>query len=197
MTKAELEAALGRSLTNVENSNITLYLDIASQKLEGLLCTSFKEGTGARVYESREGYSTVFTDLFRSVSSVIVDGETVSSEDYHTAFFNTRNSDYKNSIVFSDKFAKAKDVTVTGEWGFDATTKMPSDLAQVLAKIFAQVAKGSKNDQAVKSKRVEDFSVTFADDATTNEEALSNANRLTLNKYSQCSIGLVRHGKTS
>jgi hypothetical protein len=196
MTKEELAALLGRPLTSNEDTNFDTYIDIATLKLESLLCTHI--GTsGGGVYESREGYSTVFTDIFNVLEYVSVDGETADPADYYPAFFGQRNSAYYNSIVFKDKFAKSVLIEPVGTYGFAEQDGIPSDLGQVLSKLFVQVAKGSANDRLVSSKRVEDFSISFADEATTNEEALSNANRMTLAKYSLCSVGNIRHGEVS
>lgn len=38
LTKTEIEALIGRSLTTIENTNFDLYLKIATDRLEDLLC---------------------------------------------------------------------------------------------------------------------------------------------------------------
>lgn len=43
LTQAEVEALLGRSLTSVEQANLTLYQEIAIAKIENLLCTTLDE----------------------------------------------------------------------------------------------------------------------------------------------------------
>lgn len=43
LTQTEVEALLGRSLSSVETSNFDLYLDIASAKVENLICTTLSE----------------------------------------------------------------------------------------------------------------------------------------------------------
>lgn len=40
LTKQQIEALLGRSLSEVENTNFTTYLNIAQARLEDLLCTT-------------------------------------------------------------------------------------------------------------------------------------------------------------
>lgn len=40
LTKQQIEALLGRSLSTVENNNFTTYLKIAQERLEDLLCTT-------------------------------------------------------------------------------------------------------------------------------------------------------------
>jgi hypothetical protein len=73
MTRAKLESLLGRSLTPNEVTNLTLYLDIATDSLEDMLCMSLTTETSTREFEAREGYSTLFTGAFTDVSEVTVD----------------------------------------------------------------------------------------------------------------------------
>lgn len=40
ISKSEIEALLGRTLSTVENTNFTIYLNIAQARLEDLLCTT-------------------------------------------------------------------------------------------------------------------------------------------------------------
>lgn len=40
LTKQEIEALLGRTLSTVENTNFTTYLNIAQARLEDILCTT-------------------------------------------------------------------------------------------------------------------------------------------------------------
>lgn len=190
MTQQELEALLGRSLTPREQTNLNLYLEIAQENLESLLCTSLELQDGSdpeeqeRTYEPREGYKTIFTDVFTDVSSVEVNGQAV---DYYPAFWDKRNAGFYNSIVLSKR--TNKEVTITAIWGFP---EWPSDLKQLIAQAFANVSE-KYEVKDVKSKRVEDFQVTYGD--LSDDEAFVKNNAVTINKYSQCKVGYIKHGK--
>jgi|SRR5215217_3883091 len=186
MNQSELEALLGRSLTPNEVANLTLYLDIATENLETILCISLSttDVTEARVFIPREGYRTVYTDPFTDVSIVTVNGNEVT---YYPAFWDKRTSDYYNSIVLDKK--TCKDVTITATWGFP---ELPSDLKQLLARSFSLASQSYKNI-SVKTKRVEDFSITYED--LTDDEAFGLKNAKTIHKYSQCDIINVVNGK--
>jgi hypothetical protein len=190
MDESELEALLGRPLTPTENTNKDLYLEIAKESLEELLCISLDSGSEeeeSRTFEIREGYSTVFTDIFKEISEVKVDGAT--TEDYYPAFWDKRSNPYYNSIVLAKAGNTAE---ITAVWGFST---VPNDLKLLWAQAFANVSKkyvpGSDN---VKSKQVEDFRVSYGD--LTDDEAFINANKRTMAKYSMCNVGYVRHGDT-
>lgn len=191
MTQDKLEALLGRSLTPREVDNLSLYLQIAEENLDELLCTSIEEVTETRTYEARDGYSTVFTDIFQTVTEVKVNGE--ATTDYYKAQWDRRNGSWYNSIVFSERFDDTDTlVEVTGTWGFDPSNT-PVDLQRLLAQMFA-VASTKYQTNDVKSKKVEDFSVTYSDITTDEKVAADNA--LTISKYSQCNTGYVLHGRT-
>lgn len=187
MTQAKLEALLGRSLTPREVTNLQLYLDIAKESLEELLCLSLcDEGDTTRVFNVREGYSTVFTDIFTELSEVKVDG-TVTT-DYYPAFWDKRSNAYYNSIVLDD--CNVTEVEITGFWGFD---EVPNDLQLLWAQSFANVSKQYKAGAGnVKSKQVEDFRISYGD--LTDDEVFMNANSRIIKKYSMCNIGYVKHG---
>jgi hypothetical protein len=195
MTQQELEALLGRPLTPIEVTNKGLYLEIAQESLEELLCISLDadDDSGdpepeARTFEVREGYSTVFTDIFTDVSEVKVDG--VVTTDYYPAFWDRRSADYYNSIALD--VCSGKEVEITALWGF---AEIPSDLKLLLARLFANVSKkyaaGGGN---IKNKKVEDFSVSYGD--LTDDQVFLDANARTIRKYNMCNIGYIRHGKT-
>jgi hypothetical protein len=187
MSQKQLEALLGRSLTPKEKANCTPYLEIATQQLEELLCISLSQESGERIFESRVGYSTLFPGIFTRIESVSINGETVDPSEYHLSFFNDRNKGFYNSIVFKKKLV-GQEVTVNADWGFD---KIPSDLGQLLAQLFVLASKPKKNT-SVKSKRVEDFQITFGDN-TDMEEFLDN-NSVVLYKYGMCDITDTRSG---
>lgn len=193
MTQQEIEALIGRSLTAREVTNLELYLDIAREQLEEILCISLEsiDGSGeveeeARVFKPRPGMSTIFTDIFSEVSSVTVNGVEV---DYTPYFWDKRRSDFYNSVVLDSK--TTKNVTITAIWAFN---ELPNDLARLWAQMFVLVSKkysvGSSN---VKSKQVEDFRITLGDMSDTDSFAYENV--VTLSKYEMCDIDIVRHGR--
>lgn len=191
ITQANIATWLGRPLTPTEITNFDSYLSTASAYLEGLLCidvTAVSEGPEARVYESRDGYSTVFTDYFSGEPTVTING--TARTDFSSRFFDNRNSTLKNSLVFECKFNCNDEVTVTAKWGFET---LPNDLGSLLAQLFAISAKPYKASGDLKSKKVEDFSITFGD--RSDVEMVVSGNALTIQKYSLCSVGNIRSGK--
>ena len=129
--------------------------DEAKQFLESLLCLDFSQDSGERTFTAREGMRTVFTGIFSNVHSVTVDGRAVSN--YHPAFFDKRNGDYFNSIVLAKPVCG--EVVVDADWGFDV---LPADLQKLLANADA-VTSQAYSTKEVKSKRVEDFQITYSD----------------------------------
>lgn len=189
MTQAKLEALLGRPLTTIEAENLDLYLEIAKDRLSELLCTSLSCTAGTRDFETRENYSTVFTDVFTEVFSVKIDDTEVDPDTYTKMQFDNRNGDWFNSIVFKTPAHCNRVVTIDAAWGFD---KYPADLGLVLAKLFAVTS--TVSNAGIKSKKIEDFTVTFKDDAISPQDQFLLDNSLIINKYSQCSIGEVQSG---
>lgn len=189
MDQPKIEALLGRSLTAKEVTNLNLYLDIAKEQLEELLCVSLDVQDGSdpeeetRVFEPRPGMSTVFTDIFSDVSSVTVNGSAVNYTPY---FWDKRNTSFYNSVVLDTK--TDKDVSITALWGFP---ELPEDLARLWVQMFALVSK-KRATESVKSKQVEDFRITYGD--LSNEEQFEKDNHLTIRKYNMCDIDIVRHG---
>lgn len=190
MDQAKLEALLGRTLNAREVTNLKLYLNIAKQNLQDLLCIQMDCGNSfsAKTFSAREGYSTVFLDTFTQVEEVKVDGEVVTN--YHLAFFDNRNAKFFNAIVFDTAFRSEATIEINASWGFE---KLPNDLAQLWAQMFAITSK-KYSTGSVKSKKVEDFSITYGD-YTDDEEFVRN-NALTIRKYSLCGVGYVLHGET-
>lgn len=188
MEQTKLEALLGRTLTAREVTNKTLYLNIAKQNLQDMLCLQLDCGNSfePRTFKAREGYSTVFLGTFTDVGEVKVDGEVVT--DYHSAFFDNRNSKFYNSIVFDNRFRKEATIEITASWGFES---LPNDLAQLWAQMFAITSK-KYSTGSVKSKQVEDFRITYGD--ATDEQVFADQNALTISKYSLCNVGYVLHG---
>lgn len=189
MTNDKLVALLGRPLTPTETSNLPSYKDIAEDNAQALLCMSIASDPYERTYTGREGYSTIFTDLFTEIDEVKIDDEVIDPSEYFTAFWDNRNSTLKNSIVFKDTPCDGKDVVISANWG----GCLPDDLKRLLARAYAQsVAK--KPTTNVTRKTVEDFSVWYGDLST--DEVFMNENAAVIRKYSLCSVGNIRHGST-
>lgn len=192
MDQAKLSALLGRPLTPIEVTNMALYLERSKESLEQLLCISLdvhgeSPTATARTYRSREGYSTVFADIFTGVPSVTINGAATTLQ--HPAFWDNRNLGYYNSLVFDNQFSCEQDVVITALWGF---ASLPDDLAQLWAQSFALVAT-PRAIKRVKSKKNEDFSIAFAD--ITDDQSFLDDNRRVIGKYRMCDTGYIRHGK--
>lgn len=197
MTREQIVRWLGRPLTPTEDTNFDSYINIAKSYLESLLCTDvFPVLSGnppvpevsARVYEARNGYSTLFTDYFSGNITVTINGRTRT--DFTQKFFDNRNTSFKNSLVFNCKFRCNDEVTISAAWGFNP---LPDDLGKLLAQLFAVASKPYTPAGDIKSKRVEDFAITFGD--RSDVEVLVSTNSLVIQKYSLCSIDNIRHGK--
>lgn len=188
LTEVQLSKLLNRSLSDAETTNFDLYLKIATQRLEDLLCMTVCKEAGERTYESRYGYRTVYVDPFTSMNSVEIDGDEVDEDDYTIKQNDKFNGSWYNIIQFDTK-RTGQLITVDAEWGFKT---LPSDLQLLLAKLFAQGTIEQTSDNTIKSKKIEDFTVTFKDGATYDE--FVTVNSATIQKYSQCNEGAIRHG---
>lgn len=199
MSQSDLEALLGRSLTSYEISNLTLYLDIAYQSLEDLICSPIDDITETRVFDLREGYSTAFVDIFREVTEVKIDGTVKETSDYSVRQWDKRNASWYNSLVFEDCFRNCDEtIEVTGVWGFENSSgedsDLPSDLQLVIAGLFDLITKKNKYDPTINSKQVEDFRISFSADVDLDTEFNAKYAK-TLAKYSLCYIPYLLHGK--
>lgn len=184
--KAEtLVALLGRPLTPVEAEYLKLYLNIAKEKLEDVTCLNLSSGSGERVYDIRKGYDTVFTDLFTSVNKVSVDGREIDASDYSVRQWDRRNASWYNSIILDD-CQSYKEVTIDANWGICSP-----ELKLLYAKMFALI--GEKGNGNVKSKKVEDFSITFNENSVYQQFLIDND--ATISKYSICNIGQIQSGE--
>lgn len=192
MDKITIAAFLGRPLTPTEDTNFDLYLKLARQSLDGLLCMTLCDADDPKVYEAREGYSTVFTDIFTDIQEVKVNGDVVAASKYSPRQWDKRNGSWYNSLVFEDKFESGDEVEVTASWGF---SKTPVDLQAVLAGLFGLITKKNKFDGTISSKQVEDFRISFNNDADLDEEFAKKYGD-TISKYSLCNLSSVRHGST-
>lgn len=191
MTQSELEALLGRPLTSAEAENKDLYLGIAKESLEGLLCITLHNKSEQRTFTGRGGYRTLFTDVFHEISEVKLNGIAVNGTDYYAAQWDKRSADWYNSIIFSGQLDADCEVEVTADWGF---RDVPSDVKRLWAQLFANISKKYTASGKIQSKWVEDFRITFATDVTTDGLFIAE-NRRTIEKYSMCNVGAVRHGR--
>lgn len=142
-----------------------------------------KEETGARVYDVRAGHRTVFTDIFQDVTAVTVDGEPA---EYTPRMWDNRNATVFNSIVLDEQPCPGKELSVTAEW------IIPDDLADLISKLDAVIA--ASRHTRVKSKKNEDFSVTFNDNTDVQQFLLDNAEviaRYSLKHVSQVQSGVL------
>lgn len=193
MNEAKVAALLGRTLTPIETSNFKTYLKIARESLDELLCTNLCDNTQDRIFVARDGYSTVFTDIFTEIADdgfVKLNGDTVT--DYTVMQWDRRNGNWYNSIVFDKRLCDDDEVEVSASWGF---SQMPSDLQLILAQLFGLIGKKNKYDSTVTEKRVEDFMIKLNTDADLDDEFFK-LYASTISKYSLCGIPYVKQGKT-
>lgn len=191
MDKETISALLGRPLTSIEDTNFKTYLKIAKQNLDYLLCMELCSDEETRVYDAREGYSTVFTDIFTEIGEVKVNDIVVGTDKYSIRQWDRRTGSWYNSIVFTYKLSVDDEVTITAEWGFGT---YPADLKSVLASLFGLISKKNTADGTIQSKQVEDFRITFRADTDLDEDFYKN-HQGTISRYSICHIPYVRHGK--
>lgn len=199
MSQSELEALLGRPLTSIEATNLDLYLNIANQRLEDMLCTRLEGVNEERTFSIRSGYHTIFVDIFTEVESVVINGVTLDADDYSPRQWDKRSASWYNSIVL-ENLTYEDEVTITADWGFDPDgsgepiSTYPADLQLMLAGLFSLVSKQNTTDGRIQSKQVEDFRITFRD--TTEVENLALANEATIKKYGLCGLDRgIRHGR--
>ena len=191
LDKDTLEELLGRSLTSSEDSNLQQYINYIETTLANLLCWSPLKGASVASYEARDGFRTLWTDPFTSITEVKVDGTAVT--DYKLAFNGNKNYPFYNSIIFPRPL-EGQTVELTGTWGFD---DLPADLGSLVAEIFKMYGRVTSNNVSgnVKSKSVEDFSITYGD--TTELDTLEANFAPIISKYSNCQAGDVQFGETN
>lgn len=189
MDKTTIAKLLGRPLTSSEDSNFEQYINYTISTLENLLCWSPICDEATATYESRDGYRTLWTDPFTSITDVKVDGSAVT--DYKLAFNGNFNYPFYNSVVFPHPLG-GQTVEITGTWGFE---ELPADLGSLVAEIFKMTGRVNTANLSgnVKSKSVEDFSITYSD--RSEMDALASNNSSVIAKYSNCqSAGQISHG---
>lgn len=189
MDKSLVSSLLGRSLTVTENTNFKLYLNIAKESLDDILCTNLCDDSDTRIFDANEGYSTVWVDIFTEVSEVKINGNVV--DNYTVRQNDRRNGSWYNSLVFNCRFSCDEEVEVTADFGFDT---MPNDLQAVWAGLFDLVTKKNRFDGTIQSKQVEDFRITFNTDTDLDAEFYKNYGA-TIDKYSNCNKQGLRHGR--
>ena len=191
MNKNDVIALLGRPLTTVEDTNFDLYINIAKETLQNMICMSLSCDDEPRVYTPREGYKTLFTDVFTDVSEVKIDGVVIDEDKYSVRQWDKRNGSWYNSIVFTDEFTEDDDeVEVSASWGFN---KVPNDLKTVWAGLFDLITKKNKFDPTISSKDVEDFRITFNKGIDMDAEFKTKYSTI-LSKYNMCDIPNIQHG---
>lgn len=191
LDKSTIEKLLGRTLTSHEDSYKEQYINRTSATLENLLCWSPVMGGELEdaVYRSRNGYRTLWVDPFTEISTVKVDGVTVT--DYTPAFNGKYTFPFFNSLEF-DKVLTGQKVEVSATFGLE---ELPADLGELISEIFKMHSRVSANTLAgnVTEKRIEDFSVKYG--TQTEYEALKGAHSAVIAKYSICGVGEVQHGE--
>lgn len=188
MNQAQVAALLGRPLTPNEVTNFKLYLDIAKKSLESFLCFDLCSPEDTQKFDARGGYATLFVSPFTELEEVKLNGDVVT--DYSVRQWDKRSGSWYNSLVFEDRLHENDEIEIKGSWGFSS---IPSDLQLVIARSFDLITKQNKLDGSVKSKRVEDFQITF-DNTVDLDDIFYTQNEVTLNKYSLCSIGNIQQG---
>jgi hypothetical protein len=190
MDKTSIAKLLGRPLTSSEDSNFEQYINYTISTLENLLCWSPICTDATASYQARDGYRTLWTDPFTSITDVKVDGTAVT--DYKLAFNGNFNYPFYNSVVFPYPLGE-QTVEITGIWGFD---ELPADLGSLVAEIFKMYGRVSSGNMAgnVTNKRVEDFSISYGDKSEMDTLATNNSS--VISKYSNCqSAGEIAHGE--
>jgi hypothetical protein len=182
MNQTKMVALLQRPLSPYEVTNFQTYLKIARERLEDLTCLYLEDATEDRIYEVREGYTTVFTDPFTAINSVEINGETFT--DYTPMQWNRRNASWYNSIVLE---TCEDQVTINADWGLCSP-----ELQLLTARLFDLLSKERSGNGNVKSKKVEDFSITFNENTAYDQFLLDN--QALINKFSICNIGDIQHG---
>ncbi len=192
-----ITAYLGRPLTEYETMNFDSLMNQAVARLEDLLGTPLVQVKGERVFAVRQGFCTIWTDIFTEVKSVNMNGEALSENYFASARNDARGMlDWFNSIILSAKPSERElDVTIDATWGFDlkSAEALPEDLKTLIAARFNAMSQDKKFDPTIASEQIEDYRVSYAT-ACTPFDAFVASNTLTIQKYSQTKHGGLRNG---
>ena len=162
ISQTDFEKLLGRTLTSTEASNFEQHLNATIANLENLLGWSLLGEAGERVYKSRRRYHTLWTDPFTEINSVTVDG--TAETDYTPIFNDSYNSPFYNGLEFDYPLDGSK-VVIDATWGF---TGIPADLGQLIVALWSMAQRLPTEQGNVRSKSIEDFSVTYTEDGEYN-----------------------------
>ena len=193
LTKEQVSKLLNRTLTAPETQNFGLYINNAKTRLEALLGMSLENEHATRMYNTRQGYRTVFTDVFTTdVDAVVtVAGEVKDPATYTVRQFDNLNGTWFNSIVFTNHLDRSVDyISVEADFGFNDC--LPNDLQLLLAKMFALNSTEQTADNRVSSKKIEDFTVSYRDVQTYDD--LISTNQQVIDAYSIKDKGMIRNG---
>lgn len=86
---------------------------------------------------------------------------------------------------------KLKDLLCLSAW----PEVIPADLQLLIARAFGTVVETQKFENGITNKKVEDVSVSFAENRQDPLTVVLTQEAATVAKYSQCSAG-IRHGRT-
>lgn len=185
LSKQSVEKLLGRTLTSNEASNFDQYIKTTFANLENLVCWTPICGSGERTYRGRPNYHTLWLEPFTKVKSVTIDGKEVTA--FTPIFNDSYNSPIYNGIEFDYPLGSDK-VIVDATWGFNFP---PADLGQLIGALFMLNTRLATEDPRVRSKSVEDFSLTYNNDGEFNSLIKTYSNVIA--KYSICSSE-IQHG---
>lgn len=191
LTKEVVSKLLNRTLTSSETSNFNLYINNASQRLQSLLGYKFSSEVGSRSFIVRQGYRTVYTDVFTGTPTVTVDGVVKDPSTYTVRWFDSLDGEVFNSIVFKQHLSRSVEhISVEADWGFASC--MPSELQLLLARLFDANSVEQGADGRVQSKKIEDFTVTYRDGSKFDE--VVSGNQQIIDTYSIKQQGYIRNG---
>lgn len=188
MTKEKVSKLLGRSLTSAESGNFDLYLGIAYQRLEDLLCINLCIKSDKVSYPLREGFRSLYVDPLRRITSVSINGNVQTG--FTLMQGDNLYSEWYDTVVLESKMGKGV-AEIEADWGFGKCE--PYDLQLLTARAFALVSSENSVDTNVKTKKIEDFSVTYGDE--TAYDSFLRANAPIISKYGKCNLNSVRHGR--
>lgn len=193
MDKETIVKLLGRPLTSYEDSNFTQIVEHTISTLSNTLCWQLKDGQSDKTYYARANYRTLWISLYTLVDEVKVDGRVVADTDYKLALNADVNSSIFNSVIFKYPLGDSM-VEIKGSFDISKITTDVADLGSLVADLFKFYARNMSSEASanIKSKHVEDFTITFSDDSEL--QALFNNNYATIKRYSACEGNVVQSG---